>query len=96
MSAGRPAWPYCYQCDGPTVSACARCGRFFCPQHGGERLGWRPAGPGLPGRFVLRRRPLCDECRPNRAWIAASTAGTVALAVAGGLATLWLLSRLGR
>jgi hypothetical protein len=87
-----PAWPYCYQCDGPTVGACTRCGRFFCAQHGGERTCWRSAGPGQRGRFVLRSQILCDVCRPNQVWMRVSITVLVALALAGTLvSTLWLL-----
>ena len=95
--AGPLAWPYCYQCDGPTVNGCTRCGRFFCAQHGGERLCWRSAGAGQRGNFLLRRQALCDECKPNPIWMAVSIAVLVALALAVGLlSALWLLPRFGK
>ena len=94
--AGPLTWAYCYQCDGATVNACARCGRVFCARHGGERLCWRSAGPGQRGRFVLRRQALCDECKPNPLWMAVSIALLVALPLAVGLVVaLWLLPRFG-
>jgi hypothetical protein len=30
-----PAGPQCYECGEPADRACSRCGRFFCPAHGG-------------------------------------------------------------
>ena len=97
MSAEPRAWPYCYQCDGPPTSKCTRCGRFFCPEHGGQRLCWRPiVGPGLGGKFALYRRALCDQCTPNPVWMAVSIALLIGLAVTSGLLALWLVSGMRR
>ena len=51
--------PYCYQCQAVAHQACARCGRFYCPSHGGK---WTHfdlhSGAGIFGHGRL----LCQQC----------------------------------
>jgi hypothetical protein len=41
----------CSRCGSPAVGACTRCGRFYCPQHGGKRRFWDGSGQGC-----------CEKC----------------------------------
>ncbi len=56
-AAGLP----CYLCGTLTARVCTDCGRFFCPQHGGERM-CMPAG----SRMAFPTRILCDGCAPDQ------------------------------
>src|SRR5262249_43929920 len=92
-----PAWPYCYQCDGPTVGACARCGRCFCARHGGERFCWRSAGGGQRGPVLPRRPAPRRGGKPPPLLMGVSIGVLVALGLAGGLTwALWLLPRFAK
>src|SRR5262245_29202443 len=77
MSSPQPDWPYCHECDGSSVGTCSSCGRAFCPQHGGQRLGWRK----VPfQRSFVTERSLCNKCTPRGIWLQVIV-GTLGVAV---------------
>jgi hypothetical protein len=88
MTSPQPDWPYCYECDEPSVGTCTSCGRAFCSQHGGERLGWRK----VPfQRAFVTERTLCNKCTPNQVWVRALLgAAAVAAVPLGFLAARFL------
>jgi hypothetical protein len=59
----------CAFCQQPAERACTRCGRFFCPTHGGERRVL--PGPNEPGIEPVSR-VVCDGCTPDAAALASA------------------------
>ncbi len=51
----------CHLCGTLSNRVCTDCGRFFCPQHGGERI-CVPPGSGM----AFPTRVLCDRCAPDQ------------------------------
>jgi hypothetical protein len=67
----------CYQCRTPADRACAKCGRFFCDQHGGmgiSRGSWST--------------PMCNQCTSYEGKWVACIWGLAALILIGGLILL--------
>ena len=48
--------PQCYECRNPAGRACAKCGRFFCDQHGGMGIS-RSSSP-----WWSADTPMCNQC----------------------------------
>src|SRR5947209_3462814 len=68
---------HCATCGASADRACTRCGRFFCPEHGGMRSEWGKMG----------RRALCARCTPNQSlvfWYPLLILLLFALVVVGG------------
>jgi hypothetical protein len=55
----------CAFCKQLAERSCTRCGRFFCPAHGGDRLVEEGAGDG----YQVVTRGVCDKCTPDQNWI---------------------------
>lgn len=55
----------CGTCAVPADRCCTRCGRPFCPRHGGMRKCTEGAGKGA----TIVTRALCDNCTPNQWWL---------------------------
>jgi hypothetical protein len=56
---------HCAFCQQPAERACTRCGRFFCPAHGGERRVLE-ADQGVQHPVT---RVVCDSCTPDEGTI---------------------------
>lgn len=91
----------CAFCDRPAERACTRCGRFFCPTHGGQR---RVLEDGPGGFAVPALRVVCDACTPDEGRLRAVEGvnrsanrfliGLGVVVFVGCLAALILLARL--
>jgi hypothetical protein len=65
----------CGTCGAEADRSCTRCGRPFCPLHGGMRK--CVVGKGVD------TRALCDDCTPNQWWL--TYGAFIALALFAGI-----------
>ena len=73
--------PQCYECRNPADRACAKCGRFFCDQHGGMGIS-RSSSP-----WWSADTPMCNQCTSYEGkwlacilvWVVVGTIGILSL-----------------
>ena len=73
--------PQCYECRNPADRACAKCGRFFCDQHGGMGIS-RSSTP-----WWSADTPMCNQCMSYEGkwlacilvWVVVGTIGILSL-----------------